>query len=311
MSALTQPQVIFTHESDLDGLVAGLLLQKLAAHMFRIPVPVEAYHYQGWKSRSLDESIAWICDFVFEPRLDRTGWLVLDHHPTDFKARQARLIYDTTKSAALLCYELCAQYGLRSPKLDRLVHLTNVSDLFLENEPDFVLACDYANLVKTYGFWSLHALIGGELEQLIDHPLLEVMTVKRRIEDPLGYAYSKENIEELSPTVGLVRTVVGNTNTIVHQLLERGETSYSVLVTLFRKGPGTFIVSFRSRNGGALKVAAQLDGGGHPNAAGSVLPKSINDFESAAAYLRQRLQPQRATLNPFDDFGALLDQVKR
>ncbi len=311
MSALTQPQVIFTHESDLDGLVAGLL-QRLAAQMFRMPPPpLEAYHYQGWKSRSLDESIAWVCDFAFESRVDRTGWLILDHHPTEAKARQARLIHDTTKSAALLAYELCCQYGMRSPVLDRLVHFTNISDLFLENEPDFVLACDYANLVKSYGFWNMHALIGGQPEALIDHPLLQVMEVKRRIEDPLGYAFSKNHIEELAPGIGLVRTVVGNTNSVVHQLLERGETAYSVLITLFRKGVGSYIVSLRSRDGTALKVAVKLDGGGHPNAAGAVLPKSVNDFESAVAYLRQRLQPHIATLNPFDDFGALLDQVKR
>ena len=69
-----------------------------------------------------------------------------------------------SKSAGLLCYELCRQQGLGSPALDRLVHLNNVADLFLEDDPDFELACDYANLVKIYQFWNLHALIGGEIE---------------------------------------------------------------------------------------------------------------------------------------------------
>jgi hypothetical protein len=59
------------------------------------------------------------------------------------------------------------------------------------------------------------------LERLLDHPLLEVMAVKRRIEDPLGLTWSKANVQEISPTVGYVDTVVGNTNLIVHQLLEK------------------------------------------------------------------------------------------
>ena len=66
--------------------------------------------------------------------------------------------------------------------LDRLVQLSNVADLFLDDDPDFVLANDYANLVKSYQFWNLYRLIDGQLEQLLDHPLLEVMAV-----NPVGY----------------------------------------------------------------------------------------------------------------------------
>jgi len=54
-------------------------------------------------------------------------------------------------------------------------------------------------------------------------------------------------ITAISPTVGFVDTVVGNINLIVHQLLERQETPFQVLVTLFRKGNGTIIASLRSR----------------------------------------------------------------
>ena len=55
----------------------------------------------------------------------------------------------------------------------------------LKCDPEFVLANDYANLVKVYQFWNLHALLGGEIEKLLNHPLLEVMEVKRRVENPL------------------------------------------------------------------------------------------------------------------------------
>ena len=294
MSSLPRPQVICTHESDLDGLVAGLLLLRLARKLFAGDVRLEAHHYQGWKNRQMVEESAWVTDFSFDSRLDRGNWLVVDHHATEAKAEHASLIHDAGKSAARLCYELCEAEGLGNPRLDRLVHLTNVGDLFLIEDVDFALACDYASLVKTYGFWPLHALIQGDPEKLLDHPLLEVMTVKRRIEDPMGYDWARKHIEELSPQVALVQTVVGNTNLIVHRLLEEKAVPYSVLVTFFRKGNNQMVVSFRSQNGEALKVASQFQGGGHPNAAGTTLPQSVRDHEAAAFYLKQALSP-RAT----------------
>src|SRR6266853_4457073 len=232
IESLPKPDVIITHESDLDGLVAGVLLQRLARKLFHTEVRLEAYHYNAWRQRDLREKSAWVTDLNFEPRLDRPEWAVIDHHATETPAKRALLIHDLNKSAGLLCYELCQQQGLGSPALDRLVHLNNVGDLFLEEDPDFVLASDYANLVKIYQFWNLHALIGGQIEKLLDHPLLEVMAVKRRIENPLGFAWSKANVTEISPTIGFVDTVVGNNNLIVHQLLEQQATQYPVLLTL-------------------------------------------------------------------------------
>ncbi len=211
----------------------------------------------------------------------------------------------------MLCYELCKEHGLGSPALDRLVHLNNVADLFLEDDPDFVIAGDYASLVKTYQFWNLHALIGGDIEKLVDHPLLEVMATKRRIEDPLGFEWSKGNITEISPTVGYVDTVVGNNNLVVHQLLERQATKYPVLVTLFRRGNLVF-ASFRSRNGEALKVAEKFQGGGHANAAGAILPKSIRYIPDAVEYLKQALNPKRDTpLNSLESLFAGIEAEQK
>jgi oligoribonuclease NrnB/cAMP/cGMP phosphodiesterase (DHH superfamily) len=295
MTELPKPEVIFTHESDLDGLVAGLLLQKLARKLFGMNVPLEAYHYNYWKQRELREKAAWVTDFTYETRLDKPEWLIVDHHVTDAAPKYARLIHDVNKSAGLLCYELCKEHGLDSPALDQLVHLNNVADLFLEDDPDFVLASDYANLVKIYQFWNLHALIGGEIEKLLDHPLLEVMAVKRRIENPLGFEWSKSNVTELSPIVGYVETVVGNNNLIVYQLLEQQTVKFPVLVTLFRRANNQIIASFRSRNGEALKVAEKFQGGGHANAAGAMLPKSIRNVPDGVDYLRQILNVKNET----------------
>ena len=311
MTDLLKPEVIITHESDLDGLLAGVLLQRLAKKLFGADVPLEAYHYNFWKQRELRERSAWVADFTFEPRLDKPEWDVFDHHVTETAPKFARLIHDVNKSAALLCYEFCAKQGLGSPALDRLVHLNNVADLFLEDDPDFVIAGDYASLVKTYQFWNLHALIDGQIEKLLDHPLLEVMATKRRIENPLGFEWSKKNVTELSPTAGYVDTVVGNNNLVVHRLLEEQATKYPVLVTLFRRGNLVF-ASFRSKAGEALKIAEKFQGGGHANAAGAILPKSIRNIPDAVEYLRQILNPKRATpLNSLENLFAAIEAEQK
>src|SRR5476651_1452457 len=292
MEALPKPDVILTHESDLDGLLAGALLQKLAKKLFGTDTTLEAHHYNFWKQRELRERAAWATDFTFETRMDRQDWVVIDHHVTEVAPKNARLIHDVNKSAGLLCYELCKEHGISSPALDRLVHLNNVADLFLEDDPDFVIAGDYANLVKIYQFWNLHTLIGGDVEKLLDHPLLEVMAVKRKIENPLGFEWSKSNITEISPTIGFMDTIVGNNNLIVHQLLEQQATKYTVLVTLFRRATAVF-ASFRSRNGEALKIAEKFQGGGHANAAGAILPKSVRNVPDGVDFLRLTLNPKR------------------
>jgi len=117
------------------------------------------------------------------------------------------------------------------------------------------------------------------------------MAVKTRVENPLGYEWSRKHVTAISSEIGFVDTVVGNINWIVHQLLERNRTPYPVLLTLFRKGNGTMIVSLRSKRGEAIKLAEKLMGGGHANAAGATLPRSIQDVNSAVAYLRQQFAP--------------------
>src|SRR5437899_5218667 len=310
MQMLPRPDVILTHESDLDGLISGVLLKRLARKLFNFDVPLEAYHYNTWRQREPRESAAWVADLSFEPRLDKANWLIVDHHATEAVPKKAQLIHDLNKSAGLLAYELCKEHGLTSPELDRLVHLNNVSDLFLESDPEFVLANDYANLVKVYQFWNLHALIDGQLERLLNHPLLEVMSIKRKIEDPLGLEWSRKNVIEISPTVGFVDTVVGNNNLIVHELLDQQATRFPVLLTLFRRANGVMIVSLRSRNGEAIKVAEKLQGGGHANACGASLPKSVRTIPDAVDYLRNVLNPAPAQASALNSLEAAFSAIE-
>jgi len=291
VTPLTAPSVVLTHESDLDGLLSGLLLVRLARGRFDAEVPLQAWNYQGWRNRQMGERAAWVSDFAFDPRLDRPGWLVVDHHSSDTRPTQAQLIHDPAQSAARLAYGLCREAGLATPALDRLVHLNDLGDLWRSQDPEFDLAMDYAGLVKEYGFWNLHRLIQGDPERLLDHPLLEVMAVRRRVENPIGYDWCSRHVEAVAAGVGVVHTSVGDTNLIVHQLLDRRATPFSVLVTLFPKANRTVVVSVRSLHGEALGVASRLQGGGHPNAAGATLPRSVTDVESAVEYLRECLSP--------------------
>ena len=308
---LPKPEVICTHESDLDGLIAGVLLQRLGAKLFGEEPRLEAYHNHNWRQRPLQEKSAWVCDLTFEPRLDRQNWLVIDHHVTETVPKRAQLIHDPTKSASLLVYELCQKHGIQSTALDRLVHLSNLADLYRDDHPDFPTAIDYGSLVKIYGFWNLFELIDGKLENLLNHPLLEVMAVKTRVENPLGLEWSKNHITRISDDIGFVDTVVGNINWIVHELLEKRATAYPVLLTLFRKGNGTTIVSLRSRNGEAIKLAEKLMGGGHPNAAGATLPRSIQDVGSAMAYLRQQFAPPAAVVEEVPSLESAFENLNQ
>lgn len=305
MSDLPQPQVVITHESDLDGFVSGHLLQRLANHLFDQKTLLQAWNYTNFERRPLRENCAWVCDLNFSKRMDRDNWLIVDHHQTDVDPQRARLILDHSKSASLLCYELCKEHGLGNEKLDRLVHFTNVGDLFLTDDPHFTEAIDYGSLIKQYMFWNIAKLIEGDLESLIDHPLIEVIATRRRIENPIGYEYAKAHITPLSDTVAMIESPIGDTNAVVHQMLTEEATPHPVILTAVTRNRSVS-VSVRSRNGEALPVAKLLQGGGHPNACGATLPQTVQRIPDAVEYLKKTLNP-----NPGGDgLGSLGDALE-
>ena len=70
------------------------------------------------------------------------------------------------------------------------------------------------------------------------------------------------------------------------------------------------LVSLRSRNGEALKVAEKLQGGGHANACGATLPRSIQNISDAITYLRQVLNPSPAKRAPLNNLESLFDAIE-
>ena len=69
-------------------------------------------------------------------------------------------------------------------------------------------------------------------------------------------------------------------------------------------------MSLRSRNGEALKVAEKLQGGGHANACGAILPRSIQNIPDAITYLRQVLNPSPAKRAPLNNLESLFDAIE-
>ena len=68
--------------------------------------------------------------------------------------------------------------------------------------------------------------------------------------------------------------------------------------------------SLRSRNGEALKTAEKLQGGGHANACGATLPKSVRTIPDAIIYLRQVLNPvlkKETALNNLESLFAAIE----
>ena len=292
MDRLPTPDIILTHESDLDGLVSGCLLKRLAEKLFGIDIPLAAYHLPQWQNRQMTERSAWVTDLSLDARVDREGWVIIDHHPSDHDATKARYVFSTEKSATRLCYDLLEENQLGNPELERLVHLTNVSDLFQESDPDFELACDYAELVKTYHFHPLIKLLEGNLESLMDHPLLEVMKIKRTVEDPIGFDWAKRHLEQVAPGITTVDLSIGNHNVIMNRLLKEEELEDQVLISVARRAPYQYGMSLRSRNGKAREVAGKFQGGGHANAAGATFPKSVKSVPNGVDYIRQVLAPK-------------------
>ena len=76
----------------------------------------------------------------------------------------------------------------------------------------------------------------------------------------------------------------------------------------FEKESGIRVRHVGAGTGEALKIAERLQGGGHANACGATLPRSVKTIPDALIYLRQTLNPKKEeALNSLEDIFASLD----
>ena len=259
-------------------------------------VPLEAYNYQNWKLREPRGAItAWVCDLSFEPRLDtrRAGssWTTM---PPSSRAERPPVSCCTTLrrsgrvESAMIC---AASKRTDRPSLTGWSTSTTSPICTSTQTTNFRWPWITPNLVKTYHFWYLLALVEGKFEALFDHPLLEVMAVKRRVEDPLGYEWCAKNVVRLSPLAGYVPTIIGNNNIIAHQLLERKATPFGVMVTLFKKANNTVVASLRSRQARRWFWRRSCKGRRSPQCPSAYTLAALrrNQFDDAIRYLQKQV----------------------
>jgi len=80
-------------------------------------------------------------------------------------------------------------------------------------------------------------------------------------------------------------------------------------MTLYKRSNGLIFASIRSRNGEALKIAEILKGGGHPNACGAVLPKTVRTFDDAIEYLKKVLNPSISNKQGLNSLEAIFENL--
>ena len=92
----------------------------------------------------------------------------------------------------------------------------------------------------------------------------------------------------------------------------RNQTATTTETKAATQLPKITLWPIRMSLGEALKVAEKLQGGGHANAAGAILPKSIKNIPDAVEYLRNLLQPKTtAPLNALEGLFAGLEAGKK
>ena len=69
-------------------------------------------------------------------------------------------------------------------------------------------------------------------------------------------------------------------------------------------------MSLRSKNGEALKVAEKLQGGGHANASGATLPRSVKNIPDAIGYLQHLLHPSAQKVAPLNNLESLFAAIE-
>ena len=104
--------------------------------------------------------------------------------------------------------------------------------------------------------------------------------------------------------------MVGNSNVILNKLLREDSQPYKILLTLNRIGNNQFMVSLRAPRRGVADGQA-VAGGGHANAAGAALPKSVQRVADAVDYLKTALNPiSHAQENVPDNLESLFESAK-
>jgi len=120
-----------------------------------------------------------------------------------------------------------------------------------------------------------------------------VVTQKAAFNSPVWFNIGVRGVPQQASAC-FILSVDDEMDSILNWYVEEG--------TIFKGGSGSGINLSRIRSSKEL-----LKGGGHPNAAGATLPRSVQRIEDALDYLRQVLNPATVPTLPDNDLERLFD----
>lgn len=203
-------------------------------------------------------------------------FVVIDHHKSaEWLKNKPYGIFDDTKSACLIVAEF---YGVTEPFLNLARYISD-RDIWEFKLPHTRAVYEYINLydlkdydtclrvAQTLSSYNSVALINGDL----------IYQSKKK-----GWQAKAKNIQEKAKRVNLyyagdterdnsigvlvpITNLTSDISETLHEVLELG---FTCAASYFINDKNEVIISLRSTNGSALKIAKYHGGGGHDNAAG-------------------------------------------
>jgi SPP1 gp7 family putative phage head morphogenesis protein len=280
--SLKEPVAIYCHVDDMDGLLGGVSMQRLAWVIFGKVVPVIPMTYGNSKLINPKDP-CWTIDLDLHNHAiaDNPDCFIVDHHIwEDVPAGSYWIDGTETMSAAGMACRLFNEAiesgcgvmtNVRGMMISKNLYETvEVGDCWKDADPRFELSRDIQYFMTTIGFDAMWVRFANNIENILIAPELPYMHEKRVKDEMEQVANARQHLIPVSwgsivdsPAGSFVATIIAK------------ETNKPVAY-IKASGVGS-CVCFKSSNGEAIKLSKSLGGGGHANSAGAYIdaPKAV------------------------------------
>lgn len=317
-----QPDVVYVHDGDADGLVCALIANHVWPNCEIVPLSY------GQLDR-IDSTPCVVMDLnlpMDHPiigltipedggihRDDSIGEvLVIDHHRSDwypkgappegdavhFSVGQLELLWHPQRCAASIAAEalLARKFGgepleYQGFVLDGWSVYAQISDYMDESHHAFPMARALTSLVRMVGVIEAMALFisddgvpytGSEEPQRLLHAVREI----KRSQDERAYQIAEKTLMMLNEHCYFGLLVGGSISDVADKLIRTHNLGKPVMLCMLDTLADE-TCSFGLRGEGSLEIAKSLGGGGHPSAAGFGLPSdSVTSALQQGFYMR-------------------------
>lgn len=309
-TALADAEVAVVADPDADGLVCVALLEAVHGDVALIPTGPHdlARGLERVAEYAPEESLVYVCDLcpdafeaIAEPleavvaRADTIRWF--DHHQWDDPVADAVRAAGVELVIGESNEECSADVAKRSlavafdEQFTELVAVARDHDLWLREDPRSDDLADYAYWTEPEEFISTVSEYGAELPERAETVLAEQRVTKR---DRIDRAVRRADYRELAGyTVGITYGRCSQ-NEVAEQLREAG-ADVSVIV----KPSGSASLRGTESFARCHEVAARVNGGGHPKAAGCKPAVYDDMLDYAYHWTTQGAQAKQAILSAF------------